>query len=69
MGICRPTSSDKAAIERGDPTSESRDVQLAGIFFLLSLSVVRIDTPALQPEALAFVPHGLELELVRVRVH
>ena len=57
-------------IEGSTPTFLLRDVPLAGHFitFSLCLSLGRIDTPPLQPEALAFVSYGFILVRVRVRV-
>ena len=56
-------------MEGGTPTFALRDIPLAGHFinFSLCLSVARIDTPPLQPAALAFVSYGFVLVRVRVQ--
>ena len=67
----RPDYQREEPIEGGTPTFALRGVPLAGLFitFSLCLSVARIDTPPLQPAALAFVSYGFVLVRVRVRVN
>ena len=68
QGHLRPGWQREELKEEGTPTFALGNVPLAGYFitFSLCLSVARIDSPPIQPAALAFVSYGFVL--VRVRV-